>query len=128
MSNFRQPVHSRIRAKAGNKAALVILNWGAVVWYRSFPMNMTVGELRRQLAKELGRIFDGDVVGLELFSTGIPIAPDLSLSLERLSHPPYRNVCLDVTAGPPRVNTTAVHSTVNVCCESTFVRNVSRRA
>jgi hypothetical protein len=110
MTNFRQPVLSRIRAKARNKPALVILNWGAFAWYRSFPMNMTVGELRRQLAKELGRIFDGDVVGVELFSTGTQIAPDLSLSLQQLSYPPYRNVCLDVTAGPPRGNTTAVHS------------------
>jgi len=110
MSNFRQPVLSRIRAKARNKLALVILSWGAFAWYRSFPMNMTVGELRTKLAKELGRIFDGDVVGLELFSTGTEITPDLSLSLERLTYPPYRNVCLDVTAGPPRGNTTAVHS------------------
>ncbi len=110
MSNFRQPVRPRIRAKARNKGAIVILNWGAFAWHRSFPMNMTVGELRRQLAKELGRIFDGQVVGLELFSTGSDASPDRSLTLHELTHPPYRNVCLDVTGRPRRRKAAAIES------------------
>jgi hypothetical protein len=65
---------------------------------------MTIGELRRQLAKELGRLFDGEVLGLELFSTGTNVAPDLALSLQELTYPPYRNVCLDVTGGLDRPN------------------------
>jgi hypothetical protein len=60
---------------------------------------VTVGELRRQLAKEVGRIFDGVVVGLELLITGTDIVPDLSTPLSELAHPPYRNVCLDVVGG-----------------------------
>lgn len=78
MSNSR----SRLLSKTRSGNALVVLSWGAVAWYRSFPVSMTIGELRRQLAKELGRIFAGKVVGLELFSTGTDISPDLSLPLQ----------------------------------------------
>jgi hypothetical protein len=60
---------------------------------------MTVGEVRRQLAKDLGRRFAGDVVGLELLITGTGVSADLSSPLHALTHPPYRNVCLDVSAG-----------------------------
>lgn len=94
------------RARAGK--VLVILSWGAVAWYRRLLPSMTVGELRRQLAKELGRLFDGDVVGLELLVTGTDIPPDLGAPLRELTHPPYRNVCLDVIAAPrsPAVSST----------------------
>ena len=79
---------------------LVILSWGSVAWYRPSAPMVTVGELRQQLAKELGRLFDGEVVGLELFITGTGISPAPSVSLCHLTHAPYRNVCLDVAAGP----------------------------
>lgn len=96
------------KTRPGN--ALVILSWGPDAWYRSFPMKITVGDLRRQLAKELGRVFDGEVVGLELFSTGIDASPDLSLPLQELTHPPYRNVCLDVIGRPRRRKAAAIES------------------
>jgi hypothetical protein len=86
------------KARAGK--VLVILSWGAVAWYRSFLPSMTVGELRRQLAKELGRLFDGEVVGVELVLTGTDISPGLEAPLRDLTHPPYRNVCLDAIAAP----------------------------
>src|SRR6185369_10113391 len=62
------------------------------------------GELRRQLATELGRLFDGEVVGVELFSTCTQGAPDLSLTLQELTYPHYCNVCLDVTGRSDRPN------------------------
>ena len=106
MSNSR----SRLLSKTRSGNALVVLSWGAVAWYRSFPLSMTIGELRRQLAKELGRIFGGQVVGLELFSTGTEISPDLSLPLQVLTHPPYQTVCLDVAGGPRQVKAVAIES------------------
>jgi hypothetical protein len=102
MANQGRIVPSRGPTKAGDRNALVVLSWGSLVWYRRFPLQMTIGELRRQLAKELGCLFDREVVGLELFSTGTNVVPDLALRLHELTYPPYRNVCLDVTGGPDR--------------------------
>jgi hypothetical protein len=75
---------------------LAILSWGLFVWYRPVRPMVTVGELRQQLAKEVGRLFDGIVVGLELLITGTEIAPELMTPLIELTQPPFRNVCLDV--------------------------------
>lgn len=80
---------------------LVVLSWGSVAWYLSVRPAMTVGELREHLAGKIGRLFDRVVVGLELLITGTVIAPDLRTPLDRLTHADCRNVCLDVTAGPP---------------------------
>lgn len=102
MANQRRFVPSSRTTKAGDRNALVVLSWGSVARYRRFPLKMTIGELRRQLARELGRLFDGEVVGLELFSTGTNVRPNLALPLQELTYPPYRNVCLDVTGGPDR--------------------------
>jgi len=102
MANQGRIVPSCRPTKAGDRNALVVLSWGSFAWYRRFPLKMTIGELRRQLARELGRLFDGEVVGLELLSTGTNIVPDLALSLQELTYPPYRNVCLDVIGGPDR--------------------------
>lgn len=122
MSNTYERVQLKPRRKARRAKALVILSWGADAWYRDFPLQMSVGELRRQLAKELGRIFAGNVIGLELIATGTGIAPDLSLPLQALTHPPYRNVCLDVTAGPRRATPPAIDS-IGECLLRKHLRN-----
>jgi hypothetical protein len=80
---------------------LVILSWGSVAWYLCARPAMTVGELREQLAKTIGRLFGRTVVGLELLITGTIIPPELHISLGTLTHAGCRNVCLDVTAGSP---------------------------
>jgi hypothetical protein len=61
---------------------------------------MTVGELRQQLAKIIGRLFDRTVVGLEFLITGTNGSPQLDTPLGTLTYAGCRNVCLDVTAGP----------------------------
>ena len=104
MTDYRRFVASRGFTKAGDRNALVVLNWGSFAWYRRFPLKLTIGELRRELARELGRLFDGEIVGLELISTGTNIVPDLASPLQELTYPPYRNVCLDVIGGPDRPN------------------------
>jgi len=80
---------------------LVVLSWGSLAWYVSVRPAMTVGELREHLARKIGRLFDGVVVGLELLITGTVIAPDLHIPLGTLIHAGCRNVCLDVADGPP---------------------------
>lgn len=87
-------------ARRGSRNLLVILNWGPRAWYRSTRASMTVGELRREVAKAVGRVFDGEVVGLELVVTDSGISPELTTSLSELIHPPHRNVCFDVTSSP----------------------------
>lgn len=89
---------------------LVILSWGSFAWYRPTRSMVTVGELRRQVAKEVGRLFDGVVIGLEFFITGTDVAPDLLTRCSALTHPPYRNVCLDVVGEPRSPATESVNS------------------
>lgn len=75
---------------------LVILSWGSFAWYRSTRRRVTVGELRRKIAKQVGQLLDGVVIDLDLLVTGTDIAPDPLTELNALTHPPYQNVCLDV--------------------------------
>jgi len=71
---------------------------------------ITVGELRYEVAKQVGRLFNGVIVGLELLITGTDIAPDLFTQVNALTHPPYRNVCLDVVGGPRAAATGSINS------------------
>ena len=89
---------------------LLILSWGPFAWFRPTRPLVRVGELRRQLAKEVGRLFDGDVVGLDFLITGTDIVPDLLTPLSELTHPPYRNVCLDVVGGARSQATASINS------------------
>lgn len=83
-------------ARHRSNSLLVILNWGPSAWYWATRSSTTVGELRRAVAKAVGRMFDGEVVGLELVGTDSGISPELTTSLSQLAHPPHRNVCFDV--------------------------------
>jgi hypothetical protein len=101
MPNSRQPVLSSTRAKTRNGRVLVIISWGSVAWYWMILPEVTIGGVRHNLAKKVGRFFDGVVVGLELLITGTDIVPSLLTPLSALTYPPYRNVCLDVASSVP---------------------------
>lgn len=110
MSYSVQPTRSKIRSKINDGNALLILSWGSVAWYRSFPMEMTVDEVHHYLARELGRLNDGVVIGLKLLITGTDLSPTPLTPLRDLTYPPYRNVCLDVADNAPASQRSTIHS------------------
>lgn len=132
MSNSNKDLLSRKRTQTRRRKVFVILSWGPEVWYRLVRPEVTVGELRRQLAGQLGRLFDGGVVGLELLITGSDVAPDLLTPLSGLTHPPYQNVCLDVvgmipSSQPSPIDSVGEHLLRKHLCQERFQAGVDQR-
>jgi hypothetical protein len=132
MSNSNNNLLSRKRPQTRTRKVFVILSWGSEVWYRLVRPEVTVGELRHQLAGELGRLFDGGVVGLELLITGNDVAPAPLTPLSALTHPLYQNVCFDVVgrippSQAPPIDSIGEHLLRKHLCQERFQAGVDQR-
>jgi hypothetical protein len=65
---------------------------------------------RRQIANAVGRIFDGEVVGVELVFTDSGVATELTTPLGKLTHGEHRNVCFDVKSSSDSIPTRSMTS------------------